>query len=163
MARNGAGVYSLPAVINPVVIGTTIDASWANTTLTDVANALTASIAADGQTVPTANLPMAGRKHTGAADAATTGEYVNFGQNGWQLGAGAFSGAVSFVSASFSGSATFSLPIALASGSTAVTQAITDNSTQVATTSFVSSAITSQILPTSAVTSANIYAASVFR
>ena len=49
MSRNGSGVYSLPAG-NPVVTGTTISSTWANNTLTDIATAITGSIAADGQT-----------------------------------------------------------------------------------------------------------------
>jgi hypothetical protein len=49
MSRNGSGVYTLPAG-NPVVSGTTIASTWANTTLSDIANAISGSIAADGQT-----------------------------------------------------------------------------------------------------------------
>jgi hypothetical protein len=58
MSRNGSGTYTLPAG-NPVVSGTTISSTWANTTLTDIATALTGSLAADGQTVATGNLNMA--------------------------------------------------------------------------------------------------------
>ena len=43
MPRNGSGTYSLPSG-NPVVAGTTIEASWANTTLNDVATELTGSL-----------------------------------------------------------------------------------------------------------------------
>lgn len=49
MSRNGSGTYTLPAG-NPVVTGTTISSTWANNTLTDIATALSGSIAADGQT-----------------------------------------------------------------------------------------------------------------
>jgi hypothetical protein len=49
MSRNGSGTYNLPAG-NPVVTGTTISSTWANNTLTDMATAITGSIAADGQT-----------------------------------------------------------------------------------------------------------------
>ena len=49
MSRNGTGTYTLPAG-NPVVTGTTISSTWANNTLADIQNALTGSIAADGQT-----------------------------------------------------------------------------------------------------------------
>jgi hypothetical protein len=49
MSRNGSGTYTLPAG-NPVVTGTTISSTWANNTLTDIATALSNSIAADGQT-----------------------------------------------------------------------------------------------------------------
>ena len=43
MSRNGSGTYSLPSG-NPVVSGTLIEASWANTTLSDIATALTGSL-----------------------------------------------------------------------------------------------------------------------
>ena len=49
MSRNGSGTYSLPSG-NPVVSGTTITSAWANTTLSDMASALTGSLASDGQT-----------------------------------------------------------------------------------------------------------------
>jgi len=49
MSRNGSGLYNLPAG-NPVVSGTTITSAWANGSLSDIAAALTGSIAADGQT-----------------------------------------------------------------------------------------------------------------
>jgi hypothetical protein len=57
MSRNGSGTYNLPAG-NPVVTNTTISSTWANTTLTDIATALTGSLAADGQTSATGNLNM---------------------------------------------------------------------------------------------------------
>jgi cation transport ATPase len=57
MSRNGSGIYSLPAG-NPVVTGTVISSSWANTTLTDIANTLTQSISSDGQTPMTGSLNM---------------------------------------------------------------------------------------------------------
>ena len=55
MSRNGTGTYNLPAG-NPVVTGTSISSTWANTTLTDIATALSGSIAADGQTLITGAL-----------------------------------------------------------------------------------------------------------
>ncbi|MEI6590145.1 MAG: glycosyl hydrolase family 28-related protein, partial [Verrucomicrobiota bacterium] len=55
MSRNGNGTYNLPAG-NPVVTGTTISSTWANNTLADMANAITGSIAADGQTTITGPL-----------------------------------------------------------------------------------------------------------
>ena len=76
MSRNGSGTYTLPAG-NPVVTGTTISSTWANSTLTDIASALTASVAADGQTPMTGSLNMANNKvisvtdPTNAQDAAT--------------------------------------------------------------------------------------------
>jgi hypothetical protein len=47
MARNPSGTYSLP-VGNPVVAGTTIEASWANTTLSDIGTEITNSLARTG-------------------------------------------------------------------------------------------------------------------
>jgi hypothetical protein len=63
-----------------VVPGTVIQTAWANPTMSDIAAALTASISADGQTSPVANLPMGGFKHTGAAPAAAVDEYALAGQ-----------------------------------------------------------------------------------
>ena len=57
MSRNGSGQYNLPSG-NPVVTGTTISSVWANTTLTDIANALTQSVSSDGQTPMSGNLNL---------------------------------------------------------------------------------------------------------
>lgn len=78
MARNGSGTYALP--LSAVVADTTITATWANTTMNDLATALTGSIAKDGQTLPTANLPMNSNKHTGVANAAARTDYLAAGQ-----------------------------------------------------------------------------------
>ena len=67
MSRNGSGTYNLPAG-NPVVTGTTISSSWANTTLNDIATALTGSLAADGQTPVTANFNVNNNRITNLAD-----------------------------------------------------------------------------------------------
>jgi len=77
VARNGAGAYSLPAG-NPVVTGTVISSSTMNTTLSDIATALTASIANDGQTVPVANIPMGGFKLTGLGDATVANDAIRY-------------------------------------------------------------------------------------
>ena len=78
MSRNGSGTYTLPAG-NPVVTGTTISSTWANNTLTDIATALTGSLAADGQTTATGNLQMGNNRITGLADglASTDAATVN--------------------------------------------------------------------------------------
>ena len=79
MSRNGAGVYSLPAG-NPVVTGTSISSTWANNTLTDIATALTNSLASDGQTPATGNLDMNSNKIINLAAGVTTGDAVNYTQ-----------------------------------------------------------------------------------
>lgn len=79
MSRDGSGNYSLPAG-NPVTTGTTVSSTTHNTTMTDVANALTASLAKDGQTTPSANLPMGGFRHTGVASGTARDQYASVGQ-----------------------------------------------------------------------------------
>ena len=78
MSRNGSGIYSL-ATGNPVVTGTTVSSTWANSTLTDIASALTTSIASDGQTVISANIPMNSKKLTGLAAPTVAGDALSFG------------------------------------------------------------------------------------
>lgn len=79
MSRNGSGTYSLPAG-NPVVTGTTISSTWANNTLADIATALTGSIAADGQTTASGNLPMGGNVHTNVGNATLRTMYASAAQ-----------------------------------------------------------------------------------
>lgn len=79
MARNGSGTYVLPAG-QPVVTGTTISSTTFNTLTTDIATALTQSLASDGQTTPVANLPMGGYKHTNLGSGSALTDSVNLGQ-----------------------------------------------------------------------------------
>lgn len=79
MARNGSGTYSLPAG-NPVTSGTAISSSTHNSTMSDIATALTQSVASDGQTTPTANLPMGTFRHTNVGDASVRTDYAAAGQ-----------------------------------------------------------------------------------
>lgn len=81
MSRDGTGTYSLPAG-NPVVTLTAISSAWANSTLSDIGAELTNSIDKAGRTVPTANLPMGGFKHTGAAAPNANGDYLVWGSAG---------------------------------------------------------------------------------
>jgi hypothetical protein len=76
MPRNGSGIYTLPAG-QPVVTGTVIDSTVHNTFATDVASALSGSLAADGQKAATGNLPMGGNRITGLADAVAATDAVN--------------------------------------------------------------------------------------
>ena len=79
MSRNGSGVYSLPAG-NPVVTGTTISSTWANNTLTDLATAMTGSVAADGQTPMTGALDMNSNQVVNLPTATTGGNAVEYDQ-----------------------------------------------------------------------------------
>jgi hypothetical protein len=92
MSRNGSGTYSLPAG-NPVVTGTTITTTWANNTLTDMANALTGSVASDGQTTMSSNLNMGNNRIISLADAINSADAVsiNFLQTGtYSISGGTF-------------------------------------------------------------------------
>jgi cobalamin biosynthesis Mg chelatase CobN len=79
MSRNGSGTYTLPAG-NPVVTGTTISSTWANSTLTNIASALTDSLAADGQTTATGNLKMGNNRVTGMADGIASTDAASVAQ-----------------------------------------------------------------------------------
>lgn len=98
MSRNGSGTYTLPAG-NPVVSGTPISSSWANTTLSDIGSELTNSIDKSGRTVPTANLPMGGFKLTGLGVASATGNSVPYQQTLNQDAANVASGTTTDIAA----------------------------------------------------------------
>jgi len=139
-----SGTYTLPAG-NPVVTGTTITSTWANTTFSDVATALTGSVATDGTSPMTGILQMGNNKITGVADGTASSDVATVNQisnptitggtiDGAPIGAanpknGAFL-ALTANSAAFSGVST----------SATVTPS-SDNSTKIATTAFVQSAI----------------------
>lgn len=80
MPFSGTGAFSLVAG-NPVVTGTNISSVTQNNTMSDFANGFGNCVTRDGQSPPTANLPMGGQRHTGAANASGTGEYLVYGQN----------------------------------------------------------------------------------
>ncbi len=78
MPRANDGQYSLPfADVEP---GTVILSEWANTTLTDVREAISDSIAKTGVTEPTASLPMSGFRHTNVGEAVNRNEYATIEQ-----------------------------------------------------------------------------------
>lgn len=73
MSRDGSGTYSLPEAA--FVFDTVISETEMNSNLSDIANALTQSLSKDGQTDPTANLPMATNKHTGVGTGTALTDY----------------------------------------------------------------------------------------
>jgi hypothetical protein len=79
MSRDSNGTYSLPSG-NPVSNGTTISATWANTTLSDIGSELSNSMDKAGRTTPTANLKMGGFKFTGLAAGSAAGDSVRYEQ-----------------------------------------------------------------------------------
>lgn len=78
MARDGSGTAN--RVVSDYAFNTVIDEAGVNAELDDVYSELTNSIAADGQTNPTGNLPMATYRHTGVGNAAARDEYAAAGQ-----------------------------------------------------------------------------------
>lgn len=78
MARDGNGNYSRP--VAPYVFDTDILENDVNLEMDQIATAITDSIAKDGQTIPTANLPMGGYKHTNVAAAAVQTDYLRADQ-----------------------------------------------------------------------------------
>jgi hypothetical protein len=81
MARNGSGTYSLPVnTWNPAVNGVAASSADWQSLINDVASALTASLAADGQTPMTGNLAMGGNRLTGLAAGTATGNSLRYEQ-----------------------------------------------------------------------------------
>lgn len=81
MARNGSGTYTR-VTGTPYIYGTVIDQVVVNSEFDDIATALTNSLAKNGETTPTGNLPMGGYKLTGLGAATTAGDAVRYEQAG---------------------------------------------------------------------------------
>ena len=97
MSRNGSGTYTLPTG-NPVVTGTTITSSWANTTMQNIADGLTQSVSADGQTPMSGALNMATNKINNlgtpiVSTDASTKAYVDLTQTAAAITGGTITGA----------------------------------------------------------------------
>lgn len=75
-AYNGAGTFVISGAGLPVVTGTTISSTVQNQLDTDLATGLSNAICKDGQTTPTANIPMANFKITGLAAPTVAGDAI---------------------------------------------------------------------------------------
>jgi hypothetical protein len=80
MSYNGSGVFNINTAGQPVVTGTVISSTAFNALTADLATGLTTALTKDGQTTPTANIPMGGFKITGIAAATTTGDALSYGR-----------------------------------------------------------------------------------
>jgi hypothetical protein len=78
MARNGSGTYSNP--YPNFVSGTVISSAETDANNSDIATALTQSIAVDGQAVVTANIPLATHKLTGVSAGSAATDSLSLGQ-----------------------------------------------------------------------------------
>lgn len=81
MPFNGSGVFTnIYNWLNDAAAGILIRADRMNAQDTDIATALTNTICRDGQTVITANLPMAGFRHTGVGNGVARTDYAALAQ-----------------------------------------------------------------------------------
>jgi hypothetical protein len=78
MARNGSGTYN--RAVAPYVAGTTITAATVNSEMDDIATALTGSMARNGESPATANIPMGGFRLTGLGNAIANTDAAALGQ-----------------------------------------------------------------------------------
>lgn len=81
MPYNGSGVFTrLYSWVNDAAANIKIRADRMDNEMNGMAVALSTAITKDGQTTITANLPMAGFRHTGVGNAASRTDYAAFGQ-----------------------------------------------------------------------------------
>lgn len=92
MSYNGSGTFVINSSGQPVVPGTTISSTAFNALTADLATGLTTAVTKDGQTTPTANLPMGGFKLTGLGAGSAATDSVRMSQ--LQNGAGATLGTI---------------------------------------------------------------------
>jgi hypothetical protein len=77
---NGSGVFQINTAGQPVVSGTVISSTAFNALTADLATGLSTCVTKDGQTTPTANLPMANYKFTGLGAGTDAGDSATLGQ-----------------------------------------------------------------------------------
>lgn len=80
MSFNGSGVFNINTAGQPVVSGTVISATAFNALTADLATGLSTCLTKDGQTNPTANLPMANYKFTGMGAGSDATDSANLSQ-----------------------------------------------------------------------------------
>jgi hypothetical protein len=80
MSFNGSGTFVINSTGQPVVANTVISATVFNALTADLASGLTNCITKDGQSTPTANIPMGSNKITGLANGTLIGDAANLGQ-----------------------------------------------------------------------------------
>jgi hypothetical protein len=80
MSYNGTGTFNINTAGQPVVTGTTITSTAFNLLTTDLATGLTTALTKDGQTTPTANIPLGGFKITGLGAGVVATDAVQYAQ-----------------------------------------------------------------------------------
>lgn len=80
MSFNGSGTFQINTTGQPVATGTVISSTAFNALTADLATGLSTCITKDGQTTPTANIPMGSNKITGLANGTSATDAANLGQ-----------------------------------------------------------------------------------
>jgi hypothetical protein len=80
MSFNGSGTFVITTSGQPVVPNTVISSTTFNALTNDLANGLSTCITKDGQTTPTANIPMGNNKITGLAPGTSGTDAANLSQ-----------------------------------------------------------------------------------
>ena len=80
MSYNGSGTFNINTAGQPVVTGTTITSTAFNLLTADLATGLTTALTKDGQTTPTANIPMGTYKITGLGAGSAATDAAQYGQ-----------------------------------------------------------------------------------
>ena len=80
MSYNGSGTFNINTSGQPVVTGTTITSTAFNLLTADLATGLTTALTKDGQTTPTANIPLGGFKVTGLGAGTVATDAAQYGQ-----------------------------------------------------------------------------------
>lgn len=80
MSYNGSGTFVINSAGQPVVTGTVISSTAFNALTADLATGLSTALTKDGQTTPTANLPMGTFKFTGMGAGSAATDSANIAQ-----------------------------------------------------------------------------------
>jgi len=80
MSYQGNGTFLISTAGQPVTPGTTISSTAFNALTADLATGLSTALTKDGQTTPTANIPLGGYKITGLANATLSTDAMAYGQ-----------------------------------------------------------------------------------
>ncbi len=146
---DGNGAYTLPIPQYPAVAGTVIYADDWNTVLESLAAALSLVLVRDGQAPMTGDLAMGAHKLTGVTGVtADTGGATMSGTFTFANGATFTLAVMCNAALTVNGALTANGAATFSGTTTAPTQAISDNSTKVATTEFVQSMAIQSVLPT---------------
>lgn len=80
MSYNGSGTFNINTAGQPVVTGTIITSTAFNLLTSDLATGLSTALTKDGQTTPTANIPMGTFKITGLGAGTSATDAAQYGQ-----------------------------------------------------------------------------------